>query len=181
MLELNRIGMMRKSLGLTQKHLADMAGVSQSLIAKIESGKIDPAYSKVVQIAAALERIGSKGKKTLDEIMSKNIVSVKPSDYLDKAIRLMREKDISQLPVLEDGICIGSVSDSMVVELVSKRGGKLKSLKVEDVMGESFPILPPNAVVDVATELLSHYTALLVRKNGRLIGIVTKADLLRAI
>ena len=49
------IGKLRRQLGLTQKELARKAGVSQSLIAKVESGLIDPAYSKVVQLFQALE------------------------------------------------------------------------------------------------------------------------------
>ncbi|MCI0561598.1 MAG: helix-turn-helix domain-containing protein, partial [Nitrososphaera sp.] len=80
MLEVERIGRLRKQLGLTQKELADLAGVSQSLVAKIESGKIDPAYSKVMQILSALENEQNKGKKTAQQIMSLGLAYVSPSD-----------------------------------------------------------------------------------------------------
>lgn len=175
------IGRMRKRLGLTQKELADLAEVSQSLIAKIESGKIDPAYSKVKRIISVLETRQSQGKKTVKEIMSTNIVSVGPDNTMDKAIRLMRGRDISQLPILESGKSIGSLSDSMVLELVSGKHADLKSLEVRQVMAESFPIIPANSLVDVATDLLRHYAAVLIEKNGKLVGIVTKADLLKAL
>jgi len=181
MYEIERIGKLRKGLGMTQKELANLAGVSQSLIAKIESGKIDPAYSKVVQILSALEAKQNKGKKTAAQIMSHHIISVSPSDRLQKAVSLMREKDISQLPVFEDGKCIGSVSDSKIVDLIGTRNSELKTLLVREVMGESYPIIPANSIVDVVADLLHHYRAVLVEKDGRLSGIITKADLFKAI
>ena len=55
--ELSEVKVIRKKLGLTQGELAKAAGVSQSLIAKIESTKIDPTYSKVKLIFHALESL----------------------------------------------------------------------------------------------------------------------------
>ena len=180
MLEVERIGKLRKQLDLTQKQLANLAGVSQSLIAKIESGKIDPAYSKVMQILSALENEQNKGKKTAQQIMSVGLASVSPSDHISDAIKLMKEKDISQLPVLEGGKCIGSLSESDIVELVAAHADLKKPL-VREVMKESFPVIPANSLVDVVASLLKHYSAVLVEKDGRLSGIITKADLFKAI
>jgi predicted transcriptional regulator len=180
MLEVERIGKLRKQLGLTQKELADLAGVSQSLLAKIESGKIDPAYSKVIQILAALESERNRGKKTAEQLMTRHIVTVAPSDSLERAISLMRHKDISQIPVFEHGKCIGSLSDSLIVDLVSK-GAKMKEMRVREVMKESFPVIPANSIVDIVSDLLRHYSAVLVEKDGHLSGIITKADLFKAI
>ncbi|MFQ5647816.1 MAG: helix-turn-helix transcriptional regulator, partial [Candidatus Aenigmatarchaeota archaeon] len=42
MQEITEIRKIRKKLGLTQSQLAQEARVSQSLIAKIEAGKLDP-------------------------------------------------------------------------------------------------------------------------------------------
>jgi predicted transcriptional regulator len=179
--DVERIGKMRRQLGLTQKQLATLAGVSQSLIAKIESGKIDPAYSKVMQIITALEAEQNKGKKAVEQIMSAHISSVSPQDRLQKAVSLMRAKDISQLPVLQDGRCVGSLSDSLIVDLISSRAGELKSILVGEVMAESYPVLPAGSLVDVAVQLLHHYRAVLVEKNGKLAGIITRADVFKAI
>jgi predicted transcriptional regulator len=180
MLEVERIGKLRKQLGLTQKELADLSGVSQSLIAKIESGKIDPAYSKVMQILSALENEQNKGKKTAEEIMSLGLAFVSPEDYVTDAIKLMKDKDISQLPVLEGGKCVGSLSESDILDLVAAHADLKKPL-VRDVMKESFPVIPANSLVDVAASLLKHYSAVLVEKDGKVGGIITKADLFKAI
>jgi predicted transcriptional regulator len=179
--DVERIGKMRRQLGLTQKQLANLAAVSQSLIAKIESGKIDPAYSKVMQIISALEAEQNKGKKTVLEIMSPHIASVAPSDKLQKAIALMRANDISQLPVITEGKCVGSLSDGMIVDLVSTRGDRLKSILVGEVMADSYPVIPAGSLVEVAVQLLHHYRAVLVEKDGRFAGIITRADVFKAI
>jgi predicted transcriptional regulator len=52
--------------------LAKFAGVSQSFIAKIESGKIDPSYSKVKTIFDVLDL-------SLEEI-------IRPKQYITKAL-----------------------------------------------------------------------------------------------
>ena len=44
--DLSEIKNLRKKAGITQLDLARKASVSQSLIAKIEAGKIDPTYTK---------------------------------------------------------------------------------------------------------------------------------------
>jgi len=162
MFDIERIGKMRRQLGLTQKQLANLSGVSQSLIAKIESGKIDPAYSKVMQITVALESEQNKGKKTAEQIMTAHIMSVSPSDSLEKAISLMRSKDISQLPVMEDGKCVGSLSDHMIVDLMATRHKELKTMRVREVMLDSYPVLPANSLVDIVVEILHHYRAVVV-------------------
>ena len=55
--DLDKIRQMRKRLNLSQRELAGMAGVSQSLIAKIERGTIDPSYSNVRKILSAFEEV----------------------------------------------------------------------------------------------------------------------------
>lgn len=177
---LSSIEKMRKKLGLTQKQLANISGVSQSLIAKIESGKIDPSYSNVVKIMSALESEGSRKSSKINEIMTKKIISISPSDKVGNAIRIMQEEDISQLPVFSNNVCIGSISDSMFVEWFSKYGSKIKKMKVSEVMGDSFPIVPYDSDVDVAVHLLRFYRAVLVKKKGKTAGIVTKADMIKA-
>ena len=67
--ELEEIKKIRKKLELTQTELADRAGVSQSLIAKIEAGRIDPTYSKTKKIFAALSDLEKRGDQggTVDD------------------------------------------------------------------------------------------------------------------
>jgi len=45
--DLEALVRLRKRLGLSQRELARISGVSQSLISKIERGKINPSYEAV--------------------------------------------------------------------------------------------------------------------------------------
>ena len=71
--ELEEIKEIRKKFGLTQSELAKRAGVSQSLIAKIEANMLDPGYSKTKQIFDALENLTQKEELTAQQIMQKKM------------------------------------------------------------------------------------------------------------
>ncbi|MDY6779333.1 MAG: helix-turn-helix domain-containing protein, partial [Halobacteria archaeon] len=47
----------RRNLGVTQNELAEHAGVSQPLVARIENGDVDPRLSTVTRIVEALEHV----------------------------------------------------------------------------------------------------------------------------
>ncbi|MBS3101752.1 helix-turn-helix domain-containing protein [Candidatus Woesearchaeota archaeon] len=74
--ELEEIRKIRKKLGMTQTELANRAGVSQSLIAKIESGRIDPTYTKTKKIFAALSELEKKEEVKAEQLMASRIISV---------------------------------------------------------------------------------------------------------
>lgn len=50
----NKIKGRRKTLGITQKHLAELAGVNPNTIIRIENGKINPTIEVVNSIADVL-------------------------------------------------------------------------------------------------------------------------------
>ncbi|MFH1222542.1 MAG: CBS domain-containing protein [Candidatus Micrarchaeota archaeon] len=179
-ISLESIAKMRKRLGLTQKQLAVLAGVSQSLIAKIEMGGLDPSYSNVVKIFSALEAQKKHKSRKVDEIMSKNLQFASPTEKIDSVMKVMEKEEISQLPVLSKGSVVGSISDAMFLEWFSRYGNRVKEMRVAEVMGESFPSVPVGAEVEVAVQLLKYYRAVLVKKEGKIIGIVTRADLMKA-
>ena len=61
--DLGQLKKIRKYIGLTQREFAKIAGISQSMIAKIESGKIDPTYSYVKKIEDALSLLTKEHDK----------------------------------------------------------------------------------------------------------------------
>lgn len=182
--EINEIKRTRKHLDMTQTELARASGVSQSLIAKIESGRIDPAYSKIKAIFSALDRKASfdpqARKITARELMTQRVLSLSKSDRLEKALKLMTEHDVSQIPVLDQGVCIGSVSEDRISELVDS-GRKTAQMLVGEAMEDGFPAVPENADLRAVAGMLKHYKAVLVGKNGKIIGIITKFDIMKAV
>ena len=74
--ELDEIKKIRKRFGLTQTDLAKRANVSQSLIAKIESNRIDPTFTKVKRIFDVLDELKNKNESSIREWLVKNIKGI---------------------------------------------------------------------------------------------------------
>ena len=172
--ELNEIKKIRKSLGLTQTDLAKRSNVSQSIIAKIESGKIDPTFTKTKKIFETLDDLENKEEIKADELMNKKIVSLTSNDNIKDSVRKMKKFGISQMPVIDGHKIIGLVSESTLLDaLISKKGKR-----IDEIMEETPPIVSKKASIKVVSNLLRHYPAVLVSESGKLIGLITKADLL---
>jgi len=173
----------RRKLGLTQNQLADMAGVSQSYIAKLEAGKIEPSYLKVRAIFEALDGVERRKEVSAGEMMTKEVVSVEADAHIHEAVEAMRKHGFSQLPVTVDGKPVGGVSERTLLDQVlypddDKPPGMRQ---VREVMEESFPQVSDDAPLSLLSSLLKYYPAVLVQRKGEIVGIITKADLLGAI
>ena len=179
---LSEIKMKRRQLGLTQSGLALLANVSQSLVAKLESGQIVPSYDKVKRIFDSIEQLQSKSALSAADVMTKKIVFVGPDGKVRDAIKLMESKALSQLPVLLDGRSIGTISEKGVLARLGNLGNAdLGRLKVSDVMAESLPLVLESTPVNIINPLLDHSPAVLVSSKGAIVGIVSKSDLLKAL
>jgi predicted transcriptional regulator len=179
--DLRWIAEARRKLGLTQHSLAKMAGVSQSLVAKIEAGRIDPAYSKARRIIESLERSQAASEKTARELMHGGAQTIPPSETLHAAAQKMRKLSISQLPVFDGRHIVGSISEQTILSNFSADPKKTAGIKVGDVMDEAFPTALASTPASAIAALLRHYPAVLVMEKGKVAGIITKADLLKAI
>jgi len=172
--ELSEIKKIRKSLGLTQSDLAKRSNISQSLIAKIESGKIDPTFTKTKRIFETLNDMENKEEIKAEELMTQKIISVSPNNNINESINKMKKFSISQLPVIEDQKVVGLVSESTLIDALLNK----KHKKISDIMVESPPTVSKTASVKVVSNLLKHYPMVVVSESGKLIGLITKADLL---
>jgi len=106
------------------------------------------------------------------------VVSVAPQATVRQALRLMALHDISQLPVLENGNCVGSVSES-TLSAAALDDVKTLERSVSDVMDSAFPTVETSQSADAIVKVLSKANpAVLVRENGVVRGIVTRSDML---
>ncbi len=175
--ELQEIKLLRKKLGLTQEELAKYAGVSQSLIAKVESNSIDPTFTNAQKIFAALHSLSEKEEKKAGSVMNKNLISVQPTDSLRIAITKMKKYSISQLPVLDEKKAVGSISESAILDAIINN--KSSDTFISEVMSDAPPTIDKNASIHVVSHLLKFYPMALVAEKGKLLGVITKADLLQ--
>ena len=175
--ELNEIKALRKRHGLTQNQLAKLSGVSQSLIAKLEAGIMDPSYGNFRKLHDVLTGLGEKKEPKAGDIVSDRIISVGKSDSLSEAIRKMKNYGISQLPVMERDNVIGLLAETNVIESIHE-GKDVRKLKAADVMEEAPPLVPVITPLKVVTELLRVSPLIVITSKGKAKGVITKSDLL---
>jgi len=107
----------------------------------------------------------------------KTLVSVAPSDSVAGALEKMDELGLTQIPVLEEGRAVGSLRESRVLAKVV-RNRELLNSPVSEVMEASFPILDVDASLSEVTRRLQTSQAVLVEEYRRIIGIITRHDVL---
>ncbi|MGC9122646.1 MAG: CBS domain-containing protein [Thermoplasmata archaeon] len=181
---LEEIKGLRIKIGLTQKQLADLVGLSQSYIARLEKGDINPTYENIRKIYSVLESYldqNLNNEITAKEIMTRNVISVNSNDTIEKAINIMINNGISQLPVLDNDVIVGSITEELVNKLLNneKLKNNIKNKKIKDYMEDSFPQISENTSIKIVSYLLKQYQAVLVISRGKLVGIITKTDLIK--
>lgn len=109
------------------------------------------------------------------------LVTVSPPQTVRQALNLMETYGVSQLPIVDGGDCVGSVSEGPLMARVIA-DPKTLDQPVREVMEAPFPVVDPQFPVERFSEILSRETpAVLVRENGKLAGIVTRYDMLHYI
>ncbi|MEK6867346.1 MAG: CBS domain-containing protein [Nanoarchaeota archaeon] len=174
--ELQEIKHLRKNLDLTQAELAKYANVSQSLIAKIESNSIDPTFTNAQKIFAALQSLSEKEEQKAASVMNKNLIFLEPSDSLKVAIQRMKKHSISQLPVIENKKAVGFISETAILDAIINN--KSSDTAITEIMSEAPPTIDTNASIKVISHLLKFYSLILVAEKGKLLGLITKSDML---
>ena len=169
-----QLAKMRRDIGLTQTDLAIEVGVSQSYVARLERGSIDPKLSIMIKIVAILT---NKQNKTCADIMTPNPVTVDARNQVSFAISLMQKYNFSQMPVLRGTQLVGLLTEH---DIIRNLHPNINELSVEAVMSpEGVPILDVTTPIDIIMPLLQTYQAILIHSQGRIRGIITRSDLLK--
>src|SRR5216117_206050 len=96
---------------------------------------------------------------------------------VEQAVNLMREHDISQVPVIEGGEVVGSISETRILDiLVSDPTAKRKP--VAEYMEKPFPVISENASIDEIAHNMDHQNPAVLVKQGTGFDIITKSDLI---
>lgn len=176
MYELKDMKRLRKRLGLTQQELAKKAGVSQSLLAKIETGRISPGYERVTKIFSALDHVAKRKETKAKAVATRKMTGISSGETIGKAIKMMGQHKISQMPVLERGKPVGLLTETGILEKVSK--GVSTKEHVAEVMEDAPPTVSEDSGIDAVIGLLRHFPIVLVARKGEIAGVITKSDVL---
>jgi predicted transcriptional regulator len=180
--KLEYIKQARIRLGVTQRKLAALTGISTSMINQIESGRCRPSYETARKIFEVLGSLESKSSMKAGDICSRQLLSVHSGEKLYRALEIMRKNSISQLPVFDGSRVVGILTeDGLAKALVEKDETQVKNMSVLQVMD------PPPPIVDVSTPakalipLVRFAKCILVSERANVIGIVTTTDTLKMV
>ena len=178
---IDSIKQIRLKIGITQKKLATLTGVSTSMINQIESGRSQPSYDTAKKIFENLAKLeGESSSHTAGDFCSKDIVKLKPSNTLHDAIKKMHELSISQIPVFVNSEIMGVVSEDGIVKHLADMGeAELKKAKLSETMDPIPPIVDFDTPANVLVPLIRYSKCILVSRKSKIIGIITASDTLK--
>lgn len=111
---------------------------------------------------------------------SRDIWSVTPETTVYDAIKLMAEKDIGAVMVLEQGQLVGIMSERDYLQKVVLHGHSSKETLVGDIMTKRILYVRPEQTIDECMALMTekHLRHLPVLDDGRLVGVVSMRDVI---
>ena len=173
----------RLKISMTQKELANLVGVSTSMINQIESGRSAPSYNtakKIFEVLATKESEAST--HNAGELCSQNIVKLKPSNTLHDAVKKMQDSSISQIPIFDGVVPVGVISESGIVEQSANGNIEIaKKILIQDIMEASPPEVDIETPASTLAPLIKYSKCILVRKGSKIFGIITASDTLKII
>lgn len=108
------------------------------------------------------------------------LVVVHKQDKVKDAIALMNSKSVSQIPVMENGDVVGSITDNKLLSRIIT-DPDLKDAVVGDVMEDPMKFVALGSTLDVLSSMVDKEKAVLVRDEQHHIHIITKHDILTAV
>jgi cystathionine beta-synthase len=106
------------------------------------------------------------------------VITIDIAATVREAVDIMRQYNVSQLPVLDTGILIGSLREEILMKALLEKP-KMYDDFVGKVMEKPFPIVEPGSDLDRVYKLLLRGSpAVVVGKENRLEGIITRIDVI---
>lgn len=112
---------------------------------------------------------------TIEEIMTKNVITIGPQEPISKAISKMTDNGIHHLPVVDDGKYLGMID----FDLFLRRSSIVLNSKVLNVIEKTPTVTRKTDVAEAARLMLDNgIKAIPVVENDTLLGLVTTADII---
>jgi len=124
------------------------------------------------------ERVTAGQLLASKEVGAPPLVSVTPVQTARQALNLMETYDVSQVPIVEGGACVGAVTEGTLMARAIAQPAALER-QVREIMESPYPVVAADLPIERLSELLSRETpAVLVQEGDALVGILTRYDVL---
>ena len=176
--EIEDIFKLKKKYKLSSRRLAHELDNEPTFgwINKVENGNIkDPSYLKMKKIYDYFERLEKINGDTIEGKYNK-IKSFNIGDDVRTVSTKMAEYGFSQVPIFDKNkICVGMLTDKIITKLANLRAEnkKIKQSNLDPVN----PKIQHDSILKSVEDIFELYDYLLVEKNGKIVGILTRQDL----
>ncbi len=123
-----------------------------------------------------------KVKDLIAKKSNKEFLTVKEDESVRTVFNLMKEKDISQMPVISNGDIVGSITETNVLSHLLENPLKNAESSVKEIMGDAFPMVTE----EVPCKNLSMYfskkiPAIIAKDKAGSLHILTNYDIIQAV
>ncbi len=117
------------------------------------------------------------------DVMSKEVAAISPEEIVISAAKIMSDSKISCLVIMDQGNVIGIITETDVLRRVAKKGKDIYQVKLGKIMSSPVESVPSDLSVLEASKIMGakRIKRLPIIDEGKLVGIVTQTDLVRAL
>ena len=130
------------------------------------------------------KRLLEKDKTTVGVVLQTKLsgglpdmISAGPEETVGEALNKLEQFNISQIPVIEGNNPLGSLTEAELMSSIIDDPEMIKK-KVSDVMDKPYPVMDKSEDIRHGIKNLKKSPAILISQYGRLIGILTRFDVL---
>jgi CBS domain-containing protein len=149
-------------------------------------GIVSKADFVTLAVGIAFDKIAVK------EIMSKDLITVSPTERIVHARRQMIDSHVGRVPVVDDEDLVGMITSKDLMRAFidfrkkvpeKYQKSQIKELLVEDIMSVNPKVTSKDATISEVAKIMieTGYNGLPVVEDGNVVGIITQTDILRLI
>ncbi len=131
-----------------------------------------------------------KAKSTIEQITAEDILQLKarrdlifacPEHTLAEVFEMMKQNDVSQLPIVSYNAPIGSISENKILSILIENDDAMNA-KVVGFMEKPFPVCPLDATIsELSAKLQQSASGVLINMSDGKLQLLTKYDLIDAL
>ncbi|WP_122669661.1 CBS domain-containing protein [Pseudomonas viridiflava] len=117
----------------------------------------------------------------LKDLHNQHVHTIGPNQMVLDALRLMADKNIGALPVVENGMVVGVVSERDYARKVVLKGRSSVGTPVSEIMSSKVITVDSQQTVETCMGIMtdSHLRHLPVVEDGQLLGLLSIGDLVK--